>query len=129
MQAFEYRAIPAPDRGTKAKGLKTTAERFALSMTETINEMAALGWDYVRAETLPCVERKGLGGTQTNFQNVLIFRRRLHAAAGVTAAPLSLDTPAQPAPPEVDPATQPVAARQEPRLTSASAPAPDAPQS
>lgn len=75
MRHFEYKAIPAPHQGTKAKGVKTTQDRFALSITEALNEMAAEGWEYVRAETLPCDERKGLTGTQTTYQNLLVFRR------------------------------------------------------
>ena len=110
MQAFEYMAVPAPVRGTKAKGLKGTAERFAYSLTEAINEMAAQGWDYVRAETLPCEERKGLTGTQTSFQNVLIFRRRVQSGATASPPPLSLETPAEPTP-----------SRREPTLTTATA--------
>ena len=91
MQAFEYRAVPAPSRGKKARGAKTTGDRFALAMTDILNEMAAEGWDYVRAETLPCDERKGLTGTQTTEQNLLIFRRRLRAAEDRASAPLTLD--------------------------------------
>ena len=98
MQAFEYKAVPAPVRGTKAKGVKTTEDRFALSVTDAINEMAAEGWDYVRAETLPCEERKGLTGTQTTFQNLLIFRRRLHHETQRGAAPLQLTPSGDPAP-------------------------------
>ena len=75
MRKFEYKAVPAPTTGTKAKGVKSTDERFALSMTEALNEMAAEGWEYVRAEMLPCDERKGLTGTQKTYQNLLIFRR------------------------------------------------------
>lgn len=84
MRQFEYKAIPAPNTGTKAKGVKTREDRFALSMTEALNEMAGEGWEYVRAEMLPVEERKGLTGTQTTYQNVLIFRR-------LKAAPLALD--------------------------------------
>lgn len=84
MRQFEYKAIPAPTSGTKAKGVKSREDRFALSMTEVLNEMAADGWEYVRAEMLPMEERKGLTGTQTSYQNVLIFRR-------LQAAPLTLD--------------------------------------
>ena len=95
MSKFEYKAVPAPTRGTKAKGAKSTEDRFALSMTETLNEMAAVGWEYVRAETLPCDERKGLTGTQTTFQNILIFKRfkqvsqPLPLDARTTSRPLS----------------------------------------
>ena len=75
MRKFEYKAIPAPRQGTKVRGVKSTDDRFALSLTDALNEMAADGWEYLRAETLPCDERKGLTGTQTNYQNILVFRR------------------------------------------------------
>ena len=75
MRKFEYKAVPAPTTGTKAKGVKSTEDRFALSVTEVLNEMAEDGWEYLRAEMLPCDERKGLTGTQKTYQNVLIFRR------------------------------------------------------
>ena len=84
MRQFEYKAVPAPNTGTKAKGVTSREDRFALSMTEALNEMAEDGWEYVRAEMLPLEERKGLTGTQTSYQNVLIFRR-------LKAAPLALD--------------------------------------
>lgn len=83
MRKFEYKAIPAPVQGTKARGVKTTEDRFALSFTNALNEMAEEGWEYVRAETLPAVERKGLTGSQQTYQNILIFRR-------LEAAPLAL---------------------------------------
>ncbi|MEO9826185.1 MAG: DUF4177 domain-containing protein [Paracoccaceae bacterium] len=97
MRNFEYKAIPAPHQGTKAKGVKSTEDRFALSMTDQLNEMAAEGWEYVRAETLPCDERKGLTGTQTVYQNVLIFRR-LEAGAeplALQAAPTPSAVPVE----------------------------------
>ena len=84
MRQFEYRAIPAPNTGTKAKGVKSREDRFALSMTDALNDMAQEGWEYVRAEMLPVEERKGLTGTQKTYQNILIFRR-------LKAAPLALD--------------------------------------
>lgn len=77
MALYEYRAIPAPDRGTRAAGAKGTAERFAAALTEALNAMAAEGWEYVRAESLPCVERKGLTGRVETTQTVLVFRRAL----------------------------------------------------
>lgn len=75
MSSYEYRAIPAPNTGTKAKGVKTTEDRFALSLTDALNDMAAEGWEYLRAETLPCEVRKGLRGRETVQQSMLIFRR------------------------------------------------------
>lgn len=75
MHDYEYKVVAAPTQGRKAKGVKTTPERFALALGDVLNEHAADGWVYVRAETLPCDERRGLTGTQTTFQNMLIFRR------------------------------------------------------
>jgi len=77
MQRFEYKVIPAPKRGEKARGVKTTEDRFAHALTSLMNALGAEGWDYVRADSLPCEERVGFTGTKTTFQNVLVFRRAL----------------------------------------------------
>lgn len=81
MVRFEYKAVPAPTRGTKARGVKTVQDRFALAMTETLNEHAGDGWEYVRVETLPCETRRGLTGTQITDQSMIVFRRIKHATA------------------------------------------------
>lgn len=75
MQRFEFMVVSAPKRGEKARGVKTTEDRFALALTNLMNAMAAEGWDYVRADTLPCEERVGFTGTKTSFLNMLVFRR------------------------------------------------------
>jgi len=77
MQRFEYKVIPAPKRGEKLRGVKTTEDRFALTLTQLMNSLGADGWEYVRADTLPCDERAGLTGTKTTYQNMLVFRRPL----------------------------------------------------
>ena len=87
MRPFEYKAVPAPTTGTKAKGVKSREDRFALSMTDILNDMAADGWEYVRAEMLPMEERKGLTGTQTTYQNVMIFKRLKQAALTLDDGP------------------------------------------
>ena len=88
MQRYEYRVIPAPRRGEKARGVKTTEDRFALALGNVMNAMGAEGWDYVRADALPCDERAGLtGGTRTTFLNMLVFRRVIdNAVAQPTVA-------------------------------------------
>jgi hypothetical protein len=111
MQRFEYKVIPAPKRGEKARGVKTTDERFAYALTHLMNELGAEGWDYVRADALPCEERVGLTGTKTTFQNVLVFRRALGRveAEPEARAPLRLtveDAPA--ATPRLGPADRPL---------------------
>lgn len=100
MQNFEYTAVPSPDRSEKAKGLKTGAERFAFTLTGLLNDMAADGWEYLRAETLPSEERSGLTSRTTVWNNILIFRRPVGAArAEITATrePEALPKPAEPA--------------------------------
>ena len=77
MQRYEFHVVPAPRRGEKARSARTTEERFALTLTSLMNSLGQEGWDYVRADTLPCDERSGLTGTKTSFQNVLVFRRLL----------------------------------------------------
>jgi hypothetical protein len=72
---FEYKVVPAPTRGKKARGVKTAADRFAKALAEAINTEAAEGWEYLRTDTLPSEERQGLTGRTTVFQNMLVFRR------------------------------------------------------
>ncbi|MBC7156263.1 MAG: DUF4177 domain-containing protein [Rhodobacteraceae bacterium] len=114
MQGYEYRVVPAPNRGRKARGAKTTPERFALALTETMNAQAADGWEFVRADTLPCEERAGLTGRTTVQVSVLVFRRALDAERALpildeTTVPPALRAPAGVADLADEPAT-PVAA-------------------
>jgi len=83
MQRFEYKVIPAPKRGEKAKGAKSTEERFAYALAQVMNSLGQEGWEYVRADTLPCDERVGLTGTKTTFQNMLVFRRAVEVPSVV----------------------------------------------
>jgi hypothetical protein len=74
--SYEYRVIPAPVKGTKAKGAKSAPDRFALTLQDAMNAMANDGWEFQRAETLPSEERSGLTGTKTVYHNMLVFRRK-----------------------------------------------------
>jgi hypothetical protein len=103
---FEYKVIPAPVRIEKIRGLKTTAERFAHVLTEAMNAEAEGGWEYVRAESLPCEERKGFfGRTRNSTETLLVFRR----AIDWEDAPLA-ETPE----PVAARASEPAAPRREP---------------
>lgn len=75
MQRYEYRVVPAPRKGEKSRGIKSTEERFAFALTQVMNKLAAEGWEYQRADALPCDERVGLTGSKTVFQNMMVFRR------------------------------------------------------
>ena len=77
MTRYEYKVVPAPVKGRKAKGVKTPEARFALSVEDVLNNMGTEGWEYLRAELLPSEERSGLTGSTKNWRNVLVFRRAL----------------------------------------------------
>ena len=87
MQRYEYKVLPAPRRGTKARDAKTTEDRFALTLTTLMNDLGRDGWEYQRSETLPCDERSGFTKTKTTEQTMLVFRRGL--PAGVATAPVA----------------------------------------
>jgi len=78
MSQYEYKVIPAPVKGLKAKGVRGHEARFANALQDVMNRMGAEGWEYQRAETLPSEERHGLTNVTTNYRNVLVFRRPLH---------------------------------------------------
>lgn len=100
MSQFEYRVIAAPTRGVKAKGVKTAEDRFSYALEQVMNDMAAEGWEYQRAETLPSIERSGLTSSTTQWRNVLVFRRQIAAEkdTSVTSAP-RVEPPQLTAPP------------------------------
>ncbi len=80
MLRYEYKIVPSPRKGEKARGARTTPDRFALALTTLMNGLGRDGWEYLRADTLPCDERVGFTGSKTTFQSVLVFRRELVAA-------------------------------------------------
>jgi hypothetical protein len=94
--------------------MRTTEDRFAYALTLLMNDLGAEGWEYVRADALPCEERVGLTGTKTTFQNVLVFRRAMAAEVAVQPRPAlrpTLPEPEEPAPaPRLGPAEAPVPA-------------------
>lgn len=80
MTQYEYKVVPAPSKGLKAKGVRTPEGRFANSVEAALNTQAGDGWEYLRAELLPSDERSGLTGSTTNWRNVLVFRRPIAQA-------------------------------------------------
>jgi len=115
---YEYKVVPAPRRGVKAKGVKSNEERFAFAIETVMNDLAKDGWDYVRTDILPAEEREGLMGKTTVFQNLMVFRRGLETAleAPTVAAAFAEpeienpqpqepidETPPSPAPERVEP--------------------------
>jgi len=108
MQRYEYNVVPAPRRGEKARGVKTTEDRFALALTTLMNTLGRDGWEYLRADTLPVDERTGLTGTKTSFQNMLVFRRPVDEAKAEAPPPRLVVAEPAPAPaPKLGPAEVP----------------------
>lgn len=100
--SYEYKVVPAPTRGVKAKGAKTAEDRFALALEVAMNTLSDDGWEYLRADTLPSEQREGLMSKTTVFQNMLIFRRiKVTKSTGPTiAAPKrAAGTKQEPTPP------------------------------
>jgi len=93
MPQYEYKVVPAPVKGERTRGIKGTRERFAHTLMTLMNEMGREGWEYLRADSLPCEERHGLTGKTTSFQNMLIFRRAVAAAATATGPDHAPRTP------------------------------------
>jgi len=125
-QLYEYTVIPAPARGEKARGARTPAERFSFALLTEMNRMAANGWEYVRAETLPSEERSGLTSRSTVYHNVLVFRRALapaRPAAAAQPAP-AVTAPSDAAP--ARPAAAPVVSTPRPAAPATPAAAPPA---
>ena len=87
MTQFEYRVVPAPVRGIKARGARTPEDRFAQALAEVMNDLGRDGWEYVRCDTLPSEERTGLTGRTTVYRNMLVFRRAAQSASGADPAP------------------------------------------
>jgi hypothetical protein len=132
MPKYEYRVIAAPNRGIKAKGIKSNEARFAHALEETMNSMAGDGWEYQRAETLPSVERSGLTSTTTTWRNVLVFRRALETARN-QAQPdpvlLRRDEPMIADIPKADAPETPAASKTPPPIFAPQTPDDDASQS
>ncbi|MEP5732447.1 MAG: hypothetical protein ABJL67_24115 [Sulfitobacter sp.] len=98
MPRYEYKVVPAPTKGLKAKGVKGAEARFSHAIQELMNGLAGYGWEYQRAETLPSIERAGLTSTTTEWRNVLVFRR-LRDNDAEAYQPELLPPPAHPADP------------------------------
>jgi len=100
---YEYKIVPAPRKGLKAKGLKSSEDRFAHTLSELINEQARDGWEFQRAETLPSEERSGIRSTTIVYRSVLVFRKAPAEAedvSGVSAPEAGRVPPIAPAAPQ-----------------------------
>ncbi len=117
MDHFDYKAVPAPRRSKKAKGVREPAELFALTLTDAINEQSREGWEYVRAETLPAETPRGFFRRAAEEEvTMLVFRRERvsrepRIVARETLVPAMAESGAEP---------RPAPLRPEPAFSSAS---------
>lgn len=74
---YEYKVVPAPAKPRKTPKIKGAEAKFAHSLEATMNDYAAEGWEYLRADILPSEERRGFRSSQTVYRTVLVFRRAL----------------------------------------------------
>lgn len=98
MTRYEYKVVPAPTRGLKARTARTPETRFALGVETVLNAMGAQGWQFLRAELLPSDERHGLTGTVQHWRNLLVFSRAIAEVAAEIGS-LAPGADPQPAPP------------------------------
>ncbi len=101
MQTHEYKVVPAPRRGLKARGARRPEDRFARTVESEMNRMAAEGWEFVRSDTLPREHKAGwFSRPVTVFETLLVFRRDIvEEQADAPAMPPLMAPPPAEAPP------------------------------
>ncbi|TYO91278.1 DUF4177 domain-containing protein [Oceanicella actignis] len=78
MTRYEYKVVPAPRRARRRKGVRDRAQLFARTVQDVLSAEAVDGWEFLRAENLPCEERRGwFRRLEETVQAVLVFRRAL----------------------------------------------------
>ncbi len=97
---FEYKAIGAPEKAKRKRGLRSQSDRVALAFEEILQAEAVDGWEYLRTDLLPVTERAGwFGRGHEVHRAVMVFRRPLDRVAPVESeATLRLAPSVTPAP-------------------------------
>jgi hypothetical protein len=73
---YEYKTVGAPEKGKRRKGARTASDRAAAAFEEILDAEARDGWEYLRTDILPLIERSGwLGGRNEAHRAVMTFRR------------------------------------------------------
>lgn len=131
MAAYEYRAVAAPRRVKKIRGVKEQDARMAMTFEDLIQENAAEGWEYMRADTFPIEEKKGFfSRARETRRAVMVFRRPAEHVSALlhqetrdrqpaAAAPAPQATQPQPQPENAHAAPQHAPARVEPTVAPA----------
>ncbi|MDF2231982.1 hypothetical protein P2H44_05400 [Albimonas sp. CAU 1670] len=86
MSAYEYKTVAAPRRAGRYRGVAKGPDSFARTLEEALADEAVDGWEFLRAENLPCEEKRGwLSRRETVFHAVLVFRRMREQVRPVAA--------------------------------------------
>jgi hypothetical protein len=110
MTSYDYKVVPAPRRMRKVKGVKGSDELFALTLADSINEVARQGWEYVRTESFAAEAPGGwFRRAKTSEHAVMIFRREREALGPRLATVAPAETAREPGftPPGARPADRP----------------------
>ena len=111
---FEYKAIGAPEKAKRKRGLRSQSDRVALAFEEILQAEAVDGWEYQRTDLLPVTESGGWfrRGHEVH-RAVMVFRRPLDRAppveieATLRRAPSVTPAPVQPLAPEPEVSADP----------------------
>lgn len=92
MAELDYKTIAAPRRLKRVKGVKPGEELLAYTISEIIEEQAAEGWRYLRADRFVVEEKAGFfSGPKTIERTVMVFtrerRRTMKAASQAQSQP------------------------------------------
>ncbi len=81
---FEYKTVGAPEKAKRKRGSRTQSDRVAAAFEEILKDEAVDGWEYLRTDLLPVIERAGwFGRGHEVHRAVMVFRRPLDRVAPV----------------------------------------------
>lgn len=76
--SFEYKTVGAPEKGKRKRGARTLSDQAAAAFEEILEAEATDGWEYLRTDILPLIERRSwLGARHEAHRAVMVFRRPL----------------------------------------------------
>lgn len=105
---YEYKVVPAPTKPRKGPRIKGAEAKFAHGVETTMNEYAADGWEYLRADILPSEERRGFRSAQTVYRTVLVFRRAVSVQAQPGLGDVAMTAVEEAPQPQPEPQTEPL---------------------
>ena len=77
MKGIEYKVVPAPRKAKPRKGARGKPEALARAMEELIKKEAGAGWEYLRADLIPCEERRSFFSRPIEMHRAMLVFRKL----------------------------------------------------